>query len=183
MPKVKNKPINLIPQDEFEISIVGRILKWALSSFRVMVIVTELVVMSAFLSRFWLDARNSDLNEELEIGQAQVLAYEDVEKEFRSIQKKLSIIKLLYNYPKSTKIFEDVASTLPPDIVLNSITINQESLLIKATSFLESSIAQFITNLEANKKFSDITLSQISTDRENSDIIIFTINGKVKNGE
>ena len=180
MPKVKNKLINLLPRDEFETSILGRILKWALSSFRVMVIITEIVVMSAFLSRFWLDARNSDLNEELEMGEVQVDAYEEVESEFRSIQKKLSIAKVLYNEPKSTKALSDIAGTLPPDIFLSSVTLNQTSLLIKAASFSESSIAQFVTNLEANKSFSDIELSQISTDQDNPSIIIFTINGKVK---
>ena len=180
MPKVKNKLINLLPRDEFETSILGRILKWALSSFRVMVIITEIVVMSAFLSRFWLDARNSDLNEELEMGEVQVDAYEEVESEFRSIQKKLSIAKVLYNEPKSTKVLSDIAGTLPPDIFLSSVTLNQTSLLIKAASFSESSIAQFVTNLEANKSFSDIELSQISTDQDNPSIIIFTINGKVK---
>ncbi|HLD92330.1 MAG TPA: PilN domain-containing protein [Patescibacteria group bacterium] len=183
MPKVKNKLINLLPQDEFETSILGRILKWALSSFRVMVIITELLVMSAFLSRFWLDARNSDLNEELDIGKAQVLAYEDVELEFRNIQKKLSIVKSLYNEPKSTKIFERISSILPPDIFLNSIVVNHESFLIKATSFSESSIAQFIANLEANDNYSDITLSQISTGQDDPNLIIFTVNGKVNDGK
>lgn len=180
MPKVKNKLINLLPRDDFETSVLGRILKWALSSFRVMVIITEIVVMSAFLSRFWLDARNSDLNEELEMGEAQVNAYEEVELEFRSIQKKLGIAKILYNEPKSTQVLSDIAKTLPPDIFLSSVTLNQTSLLIKAASFSESSIAQFVTNLEANKNFSDIELSQISTDQDNPNIIIFTINGKVK---
>ena len=180
MPKVKNKLINLLPKDEFETSVFGRILKWALSSFRVMVIITEIVVMSAFLSRFWLDARNSDLNEELEIGEVQVNAYEEVESEFRNIQKKLGIVKTLYNEPKSTKVLSDIASTLPPDIFLNSIIVNQKSLLIKASSFSESSIAQFVTNLEANKNFSDIVLSQISTDQDNPNVTVFTINGKVK---
>jgi hypothetical protein len=180
MPKVKNKLINLLPRDEFETSVLGRILKWALSSFRVMVIITEIVVMSAFLSRFWLDARNSDLNEELEMGEIQIGAYEEVELEFRDIQKKLSIVKLLYNEPKPTKILSDVAQTLPPDIFLSSIILNQTSLLIKAASFSESSIAQFVTNLEANKSFSDIESSQISTDQDNPSVTVFTINGKVK---
>lgn len=180
MPKVKNKLINLLPRDEFETSILGRILKWTLSSFRVMVIITEIVVMSAFLSRFWLDARNSDLNEELEMGEVQVDAYEEVELEFRNIQKKLGIAKLLYNEPKPTKVLNDIAGTLPPDIFLSSVILNQTSLLIKAASFSESSIAQLVINLEANKNFSDIELSQISTDQDNPSIIIFTINGKVK---
>jgi len=85
----KSKQINLIPQDEFESSNFGRILKWALSTFRIVVIVTELIVMSAFLSRFWLDAKNSDLNEEINVNKSQIIAYKDIETEFRSLQKNL----------------------------------------------------------------------------------------------
>jgi hypothetical protein len=41
----KNKAINLLPQEEFDISIIGRTLKWAMGTFRIIVIVTEIVVM------------------------------------------------------------------------------------------------------------------------------------------
>ena len=52
-----------------------------------MVIITELVVMSAFLSRFWLDSRNSDLNEEINMNKVQVLAYAEVEKNLECIKR------------------------------------------------------------------------------------------------
>ncbi|KKP47643.1 MAG: hypothetical protein UR39_C0003G0045 [Candidatus Woesebacteria bacterium GW2011_GWA1_33_30] len=179
MPKVKNKFINLLPQDEFETSTLGRILKWSLSSFRVMVIITELLVMSAFLSRFWLDARNSDLNEDLDIGQSQILAYEDIELEFKNIQKKLSIAKSLYNEPLFTEIINDISTTLPLDIIFTSTTFNDKSFAIKATSFSESSIAQVIANLEAKNNLSEITLSQISTSQDDPNTIVFTVSGKI----
>lgn len=180
MPKVKNKPINLIPQDEFETSIFGRGLKWALSSFRVMVIVTELVVMSAFLSRFWLDAKNSDLNEELKTKQAQISAYEEVESEFRKIQKKLSTAKLLYDEFKTTKILSELETNLPAEVTLNTLTVNFPSISIKASSTSENKIAQMLRNLENNKSFSKIVLSQIVSDQENSQMIVFTIDGEIK---
>ena len=65
MPAKKEPEINLLPQEEFEGSVIGRILKWGLSTFRIIVIIVEMVVMAAFLSRFWLDAKNSDLNEDI----------------------------------------------------------------------------------------------------------------------
>lgn len=179
MPKVKNKPINLIPQDEFETSIVGRILKWALSSFRIMVIMTELVVMSAFLSRFWLDARNSDLNEELNISSAQILAYSDVESTFRIIQKKLAIAKNIYAEPKANDLLNTIVKSTPSDVTLNTVTISNELINIKALSFSENSIAQMLINLNSIKNFGDVSLKQISTDTENANVIVFNISAKV----
>lgn len=180
MLKVKNKYINLIPQDSFDASLLGRIIRWALSSFRIMVIVTELIVMSAFLSRFWLDARNSDLNEELEIGEAQILAYEEIEKEINTVQHKLKDVKFLYDQPKTTVILEKISPMMPPDLSINSINKNQKTIIIKASSFLEKSIDQFITNLKSEPYFEKIALSQVTTSFDNPEIITFTVEGQIK---
>ena len=180
MPIRKTKQINLIPQDEFESSNLGRILKWALSSFRIMVIITELVVMSAFLSRFWLDAKNSDLNDEINVGKSQVIAYTEAEKEFRSIQKRIAIAKAIYTDPKINTIISSISGLIPEDVVLTSISDNNGQILIKAASLSERSIAQFLVNLEGSKSLSEVNLSQVSSNTDNSAITIFTISAKTK---
>lgn len=178
MPTHKQKLINLISQNDFESSTLGRILKWALSTFRVMVIVTELVVMSAFLSRFWLDSRNSDLNEEIDISKSQIIAYQEIENSFRSLQKKLSISKSIYNDTKPGALLSNVTKYIPDDVVLNSISRSENQLTIKASSFSERAIAQFLTNLESYKDLSDISLSQVTSNFENSSATSFTVTAK-----
>ena len=79
----KKRQINLLPQEEFAASTLGRVLNWLLTTFRYIVIVTEIVVMTAFLSRFWLDAKSTDLNELIKQKQAVIAASADFEKEFR----------------------------------------------------------------------------------------------------
>lgn len=180
MPIHNAKKINLIPQNEFESSNFGRVLKWALSTFRVMVIITELVVMSAFLSRFWLDAKISDLNDEINTSKSQIIAYKDIETEFRSIQKRTSIAKSIYSEPKISNIITNVSKNIPGDIILNSISDTDKVVTIKASSFSEQSIAQFIINLESNKDLEDINLSQVSSNSENSSLTLFTISAKIK---
>jgi len=53
--------VNLLPKDNFEFSLVGKFLRWALTAGRVMVVLTEFVVILAFGSRFWLDKEMNDL--------------------------------------------------------------------------------------------------------------------------
>jgi len=53
----KEKPINLLPKDSFAETTLGRVITWFLGTFRIMVIAVELVVVAAFLSRFWLDSK------------------------------------------------------------------------------------------------------------------------------
>ena len=60
----KKQQVNLLPEKGFTSTTTGRVLTWILSTFRIIVIVTEIIVMIAFLSRFWLDAQNTDLSEE-----------------------------------------------------------------------------------------------------------------------
>lgn len=180
MPINKSKIINLLPNDDFQSTTFGRILKWALSSFRFMVIITELIVMSAFLSRFWLDARNSDLNEELNLSVAQVVAYEDVEKEFRSYQGQLSVARSLYSNTKSSELIQNVTSILPSDLVITSIQLIGEDVQIKAVSFSEQAVAQFLVNLEGLKVLEKVELSQVASSVENSFITTFTISAKYK---
>lgn len=176
----KSKQINLLPQDEFEASNFGRILKWALSSFRVMVIVTELVVMSAFLSRFWLDSRNSDLNEEINTSKSQVVAYKDVEAEFRSIQKRTAIAKSIYSEPKISSVITNITKLIPEDVILSSISNIDNDILIKASSFSEKSIAQFVVNLEESNTFEKVNLTQVSSNFDNNAQTLFTISASAK---
>lgn len=183
MPIKKTEQINLLPQDDFEASTFGRILKWALSSFRVMVIVTELIVMSAFLSRFWLDAKNSDLNESLNVKKSQVLAYSDIEKEFRNYQKKLSIIKKLYSEEKNSNLMSQITKVMPEDVILSSIQKDGSNLQIKAVGFSESSIAQFLVNLGGLNLLENINLSQVASSVDNPLATTFSVDAKFKNSK
>lgn len=180
MPANKKNKINLLPQEEFETSTFGRILKWALSSFRIMVIITELVVMAAFLSRFWLDARNSDLNDELNTTKAQILAYSDIESATRLNQRKIAIAKSLYTQKNISEIIENISKLIPSDISLSSISINDNALTLKALSLSERSIMQFLINLDNSSDLTDVNLSQVSSDIDNEYTTIFTITSNIK---
>src|SRR3989304_6667942 len=98
--KKSTHQINLLPQEQFAASTSGRILAWALSTFRIIVIITELVVILAFLSRFFLDAQNADLSEQIEQKSGIVAASSDFEKTFRQTQKKLEIFSVLTDQEK-----------------------------------------------------------------------------------
>lgn len=176
MPTVKKEPkINLLPQKEFEKSTLGRTLRWALSSFRIIVIMTEMFVMAAFLSRFWLDAKNSDLNELLLQKKGIIQSFQEVEREFRLAQKRIDIFsKMTAENPKPEYV-KMIASFVPPDITLNSISENQDLIQITGFSGSEQGVAQFIVNLESAKEFKEVTLSSLDSDKENQSLVTFTI--------
>ena len=172
----KKAQINLLPKDEFEASNLGRILKWALSTFRIIVIVVEMVVMAAFLSRFWLDAKKTNLDEEIEQKQATILAQSTFEDDFRDIQERLKIFSQMKEKDDEvTASLSTVTSLLPSDIILSSYTLAKGEVTLKGTTPNEISISQLIANLEASELFSDVSLNGITTDPENISILLFTL--------
>ncbi len=171
----KKSFINLLPQEEFDTSIVGRILKWAMGTFRIIVIITEMIVMGAFLSRFWLDAQNSDLNDQIKTRSAQITAQADFEKQFRNLQARLNIVKLITQAKPLTNKADIISAKLPQDITLSSISIQDTETQVKGSSGSEISIAQFISNLQAEKTFKTVDLGQISSSENNQSQTLFTI--------
>lgn len=175
--------INLLPSEEFEESLVGRILKWSLTSFRVMVIGVELVVISAFLSRFFLDARNTDLNEELKSLQAQILANGDFEKQFRQTQQKLSIYKDLSTQKSTASVLSIISSRLPVDVVLTNISVTEGTLILRGSTTNEASVSQFITNLSSEPTFNKVSLSSVSSGDDILGQFDFTLNLEMGSGK
>lgn len=171
----KNKSINLLPQEEFDASILGRTLKWAMGSFRIIVIVTEIVVMSAFLSRFWLDAQNSELDSSIKIASAQISTQSNFEKEFRDVQKKLSILKQITSSPKESNKIDLMASKIPSDLILSAINVQGDIVTLKGVAGSEIGVAQFISNLKSDPGIKKVDLDSVGSSDQNQTLISFLI--------
>lgn len=172
----KASKINLLPQEEFAASTLGRVFTWILTSFRYMVIATELIVILAFLSRFWLDAKTTDLNDELKQKTAIVQATSNFEKDFRQSQNRLKAYASLTKKEKpATSLLNIISSYLPPEAYLSSISLIGSEVQIKGSSFSERAIAQFISNLNSLEDFENVTLTQVDTSERDLSTMIFAI--------
>lgn len=175
----KQHQINLLPEANFEITPMGRVLSWILSTFRIIVIVTEIIVMIAFLSRFWLDAQNTDLNDEIKQKTALLSASRDFEKEFENTQKRLQIFsELTKNQGVYADTLNTVVSYLPSDLYLTTTTFEESSLQIEGSSSNEISIQQLIVNLSSSGKFSDVGLIELATDPKDPYLLNFKLSTK-----
>lgn len=171
----KNKAINLLPLEEFNASTAGRILKWATSTFRVIVIITEMVVMGAFLSRFWLDAQNSTLNNAIKAKSAQIAAQADLEQRFRNTQLKLAIFKQIDQDNNLSSLVDNITSKVPENITLSKIAIDKGTISITGSSLTDYDIGIFITSLQ-NAPFKEALLSQAGSSENNPGETNFTVN-------
>jgi Tfp pilus assembly protein PilN len=179
----KQKNINLLPQEEFASTTLGRALAWVLSTFRIIVIITEVVVMGAFLSRFWLDARVSDLNDEITEKRAIIEATTDFEEDFKSAQKRLGIFTAIASEEfGAASTLETITSYIPNNVALVSYSFLQNKASVKGVSSSERAIAQFIANLESVEEFEKISIVQLGASEDQVSQLLFTLDITLKGG-
>ncbi|MCS7091812.1 MAG: PilN domain-containing protein [Patescibacteria group bacterium] len=175
--KKRSSDINLLPSKSFSQTVAGRILSWTASTFRIIVIITELLVMIAFLSRFWLDAKINDQKDEISNKKAAISATLDFEREFRDLQSKLEIYKnITDNSHQKSNWFNEITSSLPADVYLTSINYSAKTgLNLEGVSPNEVSIQQLITNIQSRQFFNDASLLNIKTNEKDISILNFEI--------
>ena len=173
--KTKNK-INLLPQKGLASTTAGRILVWILSTFRIIVIITELMVMVAFLSRFWLDAENTDLSEELAQKQAVLAASQGFERKFKKTQAQLAIFSELTTQEELySNSLNAIRVSLPDDLFLIAISFSEESVTIESATPNERSIQQLLVNLSSKDLFKEVQLMEVGSSENDSSLLEFTI--------
>ena len=159
--------IDLLPQESWEKTSFGKVLKWILNVGRYIVIITELIVILAFFSRFKLDRDLTNLNEQIEKKQAVIQSHQDFEKEFRFLQTRLSNISSLHQEQASTtEIIKQVSSLIPIEVTLDKITVDQNQVKLSALALSESGLAAFLGNLKSSPYFKNLDLSNISSGTE-----------------
>ena len=109
-----NIEINLLPKDPFLESPLGKILQWALSAGRYLVIVTELVVVISFATRFSLDRRVTDLNSAIHQKQIIIQSYGDLEERVLTVQKKIDSFAQVEQQFNLAEAFPPLSEIVPP---------------------------------------------------------------------
>jgi len=156
--------ISLLPQKGLE-GTLGRLVDWLLSVGRYIIVFTELVVIGAFLSRFWLDRKNSDLSEEIRQEKAILESTAGFEEEFRLFQARLSAAA------KGLQASEDpllplkiIEETIPSDTFLIRCGFSGEKkneISVLALVFSEESLAEFVSNILSREEVSTVKIGTI----------------------
>jgi len=168
--------LEFLPREEWEKSAFGKILKWTLTAGRYIVILTELVVIIAFLSRFKFDRELTDLNEEIKQKKSIVEASAQFEKKFRFLQTQLQTIRTLQNQQLQTdRVLVELASLVPVDVLLANLKVTEKEVSLTATALSESGFATFLKNLKSSPRFENLVLSQVQSGVEKQIGITFTL--------
>jgi hypothetical protein len=180
------KELSLLPDSDNPNSFNARLFKWLTTVGRWVIVLTELVVVLAFISRFWLDRKNSDLSEVIRQQQAILKSTQSFENEFQSLQQRLAFIKKFYgNKPEFDQKINILVNSTPQDLIYKNLSINQNTETNKTIAsasllaFNEASIITFINNLALNNNIETVNISQIEKKaQENNYSISFSVTFK-----
>lgn len=171
----KDVAINLIGEEEMEHTPVGRIVTWAVTYGRYIMIGTEVVVLLAFISRFSLDRKLTDLNDEISQKQDIILANQDFETQFRVVQSQILKIQSLEKTPTPmTDALNAVQILLPPDVHLSSLNIEPDKLTANAIAGTSIGFSSLINNLQSTTLFKSVDIGDIHRDPINGIQFQFT---------
>lgn len=166
MPAAKFGKINLLPKDSFEQSALGKILKWALTSGRVLVVLTEFVVILAFGSRFYFDKKLNDLVEVIGQKQAVVESYVDIEGKIRDLLSRQAIVdKYLKENLGISGIISQIKRVTPQDVSFTEISVDDAGFSLSGTAGSEGGLANLLVGINNIPKVTGVSVGSIDFDQ------------------
>lgn len=157
--------INLLPKDSFEFSALGRILKWTTTVGRVLVVMTEFVVILAFASRFYFDKRVNDLTESIDSKLNIIKSFDQVEANIRKVLTKQTVVS---DYIKNNVGFDSkmasIGNIMPNGGALDMMTFKGKEVSIKGKVGSEGAFAQMLKGIKREKDLKQLALEQTNFD-------------------
>lgn len=151
---VKNKKTPLF--DKF--------MDWALTIGRLIVILTEVVAVIAFVYRFSLDEQLVNLHDQIKQQQNIVFALKNDENRYRNLQDRLALAATFSEKSiQSNQAITDIANPMPGRVNINNLVLNKgkENIHIDVTSV--SALADFVDSLKNNRNFKSISIDNIES--------------------
>jgi hypothetical protein len=174
----KNPPsINLLKK---QTSLIDRFANWALTVGRLLVILTEIVALSAFIYRFSLDRQLIDLHSKINQEQAIVNYLKDNEKTYRNLQDRLAAAT---NYSalgeNRFKVFSDIVSFAPRGMSFNNLSLYEDRVRIDANVDSVLSLSTFVNSLKNYSAIDSVSIDKIEN-KPSSAVITINITAKLK---
>ncbi len=158
-----NVNINLIGKPK--VSFSQDFLKWTFNIGRAIIVTTEIVALGALAYRFYIDRQIIDLHDQIKRQQLFVESQADKEAGYRSIQDRLTNIKIT---EENTNIKIDIMNDILHTIELGNfsstnLSIDQNSIKLDGVTFSIFTINAFIEGLKKNPNVSSISLDDVAS--------------------
>lgn len=160
--KFPTPEVNLLSEDELSGGNQGKFIQWALTWGRRIVVLTELVVILAFLSRFWLDTTVANLADTIEQKRAVVLSLADFEQKYRAVLNLVGEAQKIENGTPVLAVYDQTTALIPNGVVLEQMNVNGAKVSFNGTC-TEPVLFGLVDNFRQSASFSAVTVERIAT--------------------
>lgn len=150
-PKLPYKTFNLFFSYNAQLPFAEKLYKWVTSVGKYIVIGVELVVLTAFIARFFLDQSLNNLADSVSDNNKAIISYKDREDYFRRIFSKTDSTKSIQNTSDPDFILElkTLYSSAPTDIKIESVSYDEKGYSVRGSGS-NASLQVYKSNLETN---------------------------------
>ena len=152
--------INLVKDKQ--IPLFDKFMNWALTVGRLIVILTEIVAVLAFVYRFSLDERLIDLHSAIKQKQTLVSLLKADEDKYRNLQDRIALASTLSEKnAKTNKIVLNIIELIPGGVKINNLIFNKDRITISADTSSVSSLTDFINFLKDYPSIKSVSIDNI----------------------
>lgn len=162
MEPIPTPSINLAGGDDLAARPGGKFVHWALTWGKVVIVITELVVVSAFISRFYLDSVIADLNETVERKKGIVTASADFEKRYRALVARIQAASEIVEAVAPDVVLARTKELLPEGIEIDSISLDVLEVSLQGSSATEEALAVLSRSFKESSRFTNVVLQRVS---------------------
>jgi hypothetical protein len=152
--------INLLKNKQ--VGFFGEFINWTLTIGRLVIIITELIALSAFLYRFSLDRKLIDLQSQIKEKQTIISSLKSNTAEYLDLQERLYLAsKFSLLSMERHKILTDILNLTPQDITLSRLSLDKNGIQIDADLQNLSSLIFFVNSLKNYPSIDALNLGSI----------------------
>lgn len=152
--------INLVKNKQAPL--FDRFINWALTVGRLIVIITEVVAVAAFIYRFSLDDKLVNLHSDIKAKQNIVTVLKNDENKYRNLQDRIALASAFsQSSVKTTEIIGDIVNLIPPGVKINDLALNKDRINMSVNIGSVSSLTDFIDPLKNYPKIKSISIENI----------------------
>ena len=156
------------------------VINWALTIGRLLIIIVEIVVLSALVYRFMLDSQLRGVNSQINQDQAVLNQQKKNEENYRNLQDRLALEASLINQGKDqVKTFKDIVNFAPQGMTFTSLSTGTNGIEIVANVNSIFPLSTFINSLKNYPIIDSISIDKIENNTANA-IITVTISVTLK---
>ncbi len=161
------KNINLLQPSFSPQTTWDKIYDWVFLAGRYVIVIVELVVLIALGSRFYYDRKNNDLSESIRAKTLMLDSMQETEGEIRGAQETLAnIAVMLATQEKESIVLSDIEANIPSSIVIQGLSLNEDSLSITGMAYGYTYIEKLESNFESDANWAEVEVTLVSSGSE-----------------